>query len=118
MLAGMVNISYHHNSLSCLVPPITTSFSGVISFSQFLLLSLTNENPPRVGSESRLPLIAATWTQSLSQFTSRRGLWLCRGACGSGGPLLHGHHVDDAFDLLDVLPFMASQPLRIEQHGP
>ncbi len=43
---------------------------------------------------------------------------LCRAACGSGWPLLHVHHVDDAFDLLDVLPFMASQPLRIEQHGP
>src|SRR5260221_3237111 len=48
----MVNISYHPNSLSCLVPPITTSLSGLISSSHFLLLSLTNENPPRVGSES------------------------------------------------------------------
>src|SRR6266487_1831879 len=36
----------------------------------------------------------------------------------AGGPGSHGHCVDDTFDLLDVLPFMASQPLRIEQHGP
>src|SRR3954454_200814 len=72
MLAGMVNISYHHNSLSCLVPPITTSLSGLISYSQFLLLSLTNENPPRVGSECRLTLIAAAWSQSVSQSTSSR----------------------------------------------
>ena len=35
-----------------------------------------------------------------------------------GWPLLPVHCVDDAFDLLDVLAFMASQPLRIEQHGP
>ena len=35
-----------------------------------------------------------------------------------GWPLLPVHCVDDAYDLLDVLPFMASQPLRIEQHGP
>jgi hypothetical protein len=35
-----------------------------------------------------------------------------------GWPLLLVHCVDDAFDLLDVLPFMASQPLRIKQHGP
>ena len=48
-----------------------------------------------------------------------------RGGCGfvgppaqAGGRGSHGHRVDDAFDLLDVLAFMASQPLRIEQHGP
>lgn len=35
----------------------------------------------------------------------------------AGGPGSHGHRVDDAFDLLNVLPFMASQPLYIEQHG-
>src|SRR4051812_19469800 len=50
MLAGMGNISSHHNSLFYLVPPITTSHSGQISCSQFLLLSSTNENPPQVGS--------------------------------------------------------------------
>jgi hypothetical protein len=32
--------------------------------------------------------------------------------------VLPGHHVDDAFDLLDVRLLMASQPPRIEQHVP
>lgn len=32
--------------------------------------------------------------------------------------LLRLRPVDDAFDLLDVLPFMDGQPLRIKQHGP
>ena len=36
----------------------------------------------------------------------------------AGAPVLPVHCVDDTFDLLDVLPFMASQPLRREQHGP
>ena len=35
-----------------------------------------------------------------------------------GRPLLRVHDGDSAFDLLDVRPFMASHPLRIEQHGP
>src|SRR5579884_4407731 len=41
MLAGMGNTSSHPNSPSCLVPPITTLFSELISCSQFLLPSLT-----------------------------------------------------------------------------
>jgi hypothetical protein len=32
--------------------------------------------------------------------------------------LLHVHHVSDAFDLLEVRPFMASQPLCVRVHGP
>jgi hypothetical protein len=39
-------------------------------------------------------------------------------AAEAGGLSSHVHCVDDTFDLLDVRPFMASQPLRIEQHGP
>ncbi len=35
----------------------------------------------------------------------------------SGWPMLSVHRGDEAFDLLDVRPFMASQPLRIGQHG-
>ena len=45
-----------------------------------------------------------------------------RGGCGfigssaeAGGP--GSHSFDDAFDLLDVRPFMASQPPSIEQRG-
>ena len=47
-----------------------------------------------------------------------------RGGCGvvgppakSGWPVLPVHRGEEAFDLLDVRPFMASQPLRIGQHG-
>jgi hypothetical protein len=49
---------------SCPVPPTTTSISGLISSSQFLLLSLTNESPPQVGCESRLSDLSATWTRA------------------------------------------------------
>src|SRR5437016_3981910 len=45
MLAGMVNISFHRNSPSCLVPPITTLCSELISSCQFFLPSLINKNP-------------------------------------------------------------------------
>ena len=73
----------------------------------------------RVSSARRVALTCDTpeWGEVMS-----RGY---RGGCGfvgppaeAGDPGSHGHCVDDAFDLLDVLPFMASQPLRIEQHGP
>lgn len=37
---------------------------------------------------------------------------------GWEGPLLDAHGVDDTFDLLDVRPFVAGQPLRVEKHGP
>src|SRR5215470_344173 len=48
MLAGMGNTSSHHNSPSCLVPPITTLCSELICSSQFFLPFLTNENPPQL----------------------------------------------------------------------
>src|SRR5829696_3639943 len=39
-------------------------------------------------------------------------------ALGPGWSVLHGDHSDDACDLLDVRPFVTSQPARVEQYRP
>ena len=41
-----------------------------------------------------------------------------QGGLLTGWPLLQVQRGDDAFDLLDVRPFVARQPLPVGQHGP
>jgi hypothetical protein len=41
-----------------------------------------------------------------------------RGCLLKRWPLLRLHRLDDALDVLDVRPFMASQPIRVVQRSP
>ena len=58
-----------------------------------------------LGSDTPSPAGAYIWMGVLGRLLKR---W----------PLLPVQRVHDAFDLLDVRPFMACKPLRIKQHGP
>src|SRR6266851_7602292 len=89
MLAGMVNTSSHHNSPSCLVPPITTLCSELISCYQFFLPSLTRSasDEPIILEETHLFLqkfsILASLLPTVAQIG---GIGIKRAGASAPGP--------------------------------
>ncbi len=71
----------------------------------------------RLGSVAILPRFRPPEEAEERPRTSRVGAGEGVPPAKSGWPVLPVHRGDEAFDLLDVRPFMASQPLRIGQHG-